>query len=200
MTLVPLTSTGEKDPRLVARAVAGDVEATGKLLKQLAPGILRGARAILGADHPDLDDVVQQSMIAIVQALPQFRGECSLTHFTARIFTRIALATRRRTHVLGERQEAEIEVDSLHGEQANQAETFEATRRRALLGKLLGSINPEQAEALALRVVFGCSLPEVAAATGVPLNTVRSRVRLAKEALHRLLTMHGWVSSELEGE
>jgi DNA-directed RNA polymerase specialized sigma24 family protein len=31
--------------------------------------------------------------------------------------------------------------------------------------------------------VLGWSLPEVAAATGVPLNTVRSRVRRAKNAL-----------------
>ncbi len=35
----------------------------------------------------------------------------------------------------------------------------------------------------ALRVVLGWSLPEAEAATGIPLNTVRSRVRLAKNAL-----------------
>jgi DNA-directed RNA polymerase specialized sigma24 family protein len=33
--------------------------------------------------------------------------------------------------------------------------------------------------------VMGFSLGEVADATGTPLNTVRSRIRLAKEALRR---------------
>jgi len=42
-----------------------------------------------------------------------------------------------------------------------------------------------QAEALALRVALGWSLKEIADATSTPLNTVRSRLRLAKEALRR---------------
>ena len=50
---------------------------------------------------------------------------------------------------------------------------------------LLADLPEEQAEALALRVVLGWSLEEVARAYGIPTNTVRSRVRLAKEALRR---------------
>ena len=41
----------------------------------------------------------------------------------------------------------------------------------------------EQAETFALRVVLDYSLEQVAAATGAPVNTVRSRVRLAREKL-----------------
>ncbi|MCA2981704.1 MAG: hypothetical protein INH37_25795, partial [Myxococcaceae bacterium] len=58
-----------------------------------------------------------------------------------------------------------------------------AERRRAVIQELLGTLPEVQAETLALRVVLGLSLGEVAAATQVPLNTVRSRIRLAKEAL-----------------
>jgi RNA polymerase sigma-70 factor (ECF subfamily) len=53
----------------------------------------------------------------------------------------------------------------------------------ALLRGLLEIIPQEQAEALALRTMLGWSLQEIAAASAVPLNTVRSRLRLAKEAL-----------------
>lgn len=60
-----------------------------------------------------------------------------------------------------------------------------AARRTALLRELLYQIPEEQAEALALRVVLGWTLEEVASATGAPQNTVRSRVRLAKESLRR---------------
>jgi RNA polymerase sigma-70 factor (ECF subfamily) len=36
-----------------------------------------------------------------------------------------------------------------------------------------------------MRVVLGWSLEEIAAHTRVPVNTVRSRLRLAKEAMRR---------------
>ena len=42
---------------------------------------------------------------------------------------------------------------------------------------------PEQAEAFAQRVLFGYSMQEIALQTGAPLDTVKSRLRLAKAAL-----------------
>jgi len=56
-------------------------------------------------------------------------------------------------------------------------------RRQASLHALLDTLPEVQGETLALRVVLGLSLLETAEATGVPVNTVRSRVRLAREAL-----------------
>jgi DNA-directed RNA polymerase specialized sigma24 family protein len=38
-----------------------------------------------------------------------------------------------------------------------------------------------------MRIVLGCSIDEVAAATGVPPNTVRSRMRRAREVLQAKL-------------
>jgi len=58
-----------------------------------------------------------------------------------------------------------------------------AEHRRGAIRELLSTLPENQAETLALRVVLGMSLGEVAASTGVPLNTVRSRIRLAREAL-----------------
>jgi RNA polymerase sigma-70 factor (ECF subfamily) len=46
--------------------------------------------------------------------------------------------------------------------------------------------------------VLGWSLEEVASATGVPVNTVRSRVRLAKEALRRRIEALPHLAVELE--
>ena len=44
-----------------------------------------------------------------------------------------------------------------------------------------------QAEALVMRVVFGYSVEEIAAEANAPVNTVRSRLLLAKAALRRRL-------------
>ena len=59
----------------------------------------------------------------------------------------------------------------------------EAPRRRTLLRALLDELPEAQAETIVLRVMLGYSMAEVAEATQVPLNTARSRLRLAKEAL-----------------
>jgi RNA polymerase sigma-70 factor (ECF subfamily) len=60
-----------------------------------------------------------------------------------------------------------------------------AERQKDLLRTLLAELPAAQSEALALHVVLGYSVEEVASATGVVLNTVRSRLRLAKEALRQ---------------
>lgn len=187
--MLPLTSTpaSSKDDLagLVGAAARGDVEAMGRLLKQLAPGMIRAAHAMMGAAHPDVDDVVQQSMIAFVQVLPGFRGECSPAHFASGIVAKVSLAAKRRARTRYERQDDAVELDGLEADRVSQPEQVGAARRRAAVRALLDELPEDQAQALALRIVFGFSLAEVSASTGAPSNTIRSRVRLAKEALRR---------------
>jgi RNA polymerase sigma factor (sigma-70 family) len=171
-------------PQSLAEAASrGDTEAMAKLLKLLAPGMIRAAQALLSRSHPDVDDVAQQSMIALVQAMPGFRGECSPAHFASSIVTRYALAARRRQTKRETRTDDAVEVDALFSTEASATDAVMAERRRHAVRGLLGTLPENQAETLALRVVLGMSLAEVAAATQVPLNTVRSRIRLAREAL-----------------
>jgi RNA polymerase sigma-70 factor (ECF subfamily) len=184
---------------VLERAIRGETAAIGVLLKQLAPGMIRAARSLMGTTHADTDDVVQQSLIGLVQALPAFRGECSIAHFASRIVTRTALAARRRNAIRGDRVDDAIEPDAFAVE-PSQAEAFEAERRRHAVRSLMEQLPEEQAETLALRVVLGFSLEEVAQATGVPLNTVRSRVRLAKTSLKKRIESDPRLLSALEVE
>jgi RNA polymerase sigma-70 factor (ECF subfamily) len=195
--------TPQKDGRLVDlvdRAVRGDTEATGALLKALAPSMIRAAQQLLGASHADLDDVVQQSLIGFVQSLPNFRGECSIGHFASRIVARIAVAARKRGHVRSERRDDEVDVDSLERAPESSSDVVDAERRRELVRRLMETLPDEQSETLALRIVLGFSLEEVAEATGVPMNTVRSRVRLAKTALKKRIEADPVLAEALEVE
>ncbi len=54
---------------------------------------------------------------------------------------------------------------------------------RQILHELCDELPGEQTEALVLHCVMGMTVDEVAAASGTPRNTVRSRLRLAKQAL-----------------
>jgi RNA polymerase sigma-70 factor (ECF subfamily) len=179
-------STAETAALALAHAASGgDARATRQLLTLVGPRLATVVRVALGPDHPDLDDALQQSLIAFVQALPSFRGECPPARFAARIGVRIAVAARRRARVQQIRHDDLVDPDAIPATSEVTASTVMAKSRGVLVRELLGSLPEEQAESLALRVVLGWTLEEVAVAMGVPLNTVRSRVRLAKEALRR---------------
>ena len=167
---------------LAKTAGSGDVAATAKLLRLVAPEMRRVVRGVLGSEAADVDDAAQQALVGLVHALPAFRGDCSPVGYACRIAFRTALAHRRQRLRLRGRCDASVDADSLAGEEAP-AESSEASRRMELLRNLLDAIPVEQAEALAWRTMLGWSLPEIAAASGAPLNTVRSRLRLAKEAM-----------------
>jgi RNA polymerase sigma-70 factor (ECF subfamily) len=168
---------------VVRAAAAGDNVATTALLRRLSPQLASTVRAVLGPTHPDLDDAIQQALLGFVQALPAFRGECSALGYARAIAVRAALALRRRGHVREQRRDDVAEADAIPASRPSPGDDMAARQRKDLLRDLLDELPPEQAETLALRVILGCSLEEVALQTGAPLNTVRSRLRLAKERL-----------------
>jgi RNA polymerase sigma-70 factor (ECF subfamily) len=166
---------------LVPAASRGDARAMGDLLRAVAPHV-RGAIATLSAGHQD--DVLQECLIAFVRAVPDFRGESSVAHYARRIAVRTAVHLRRA-------RAQRRRVDDDHAEQSQilsdgpdlPSHELRASRRRALVARLLEELPEVQAEALAFRVVLGYSLEEISAATSAPVNTVRTRMRLAREAL-----------------
>jgi RNA polymerase sigma-70 factor, ECF subfamily len=179
---------------LAQLAGTGDARATRCLLEQVGPRVVRAARAVMGREHPELEDAVQLALIGFVQALPSFRGECDPAQFAARIAVRTAVAVRRRALARSGHQDPSVDLSAIGGSTPEAG----AARRRDVLRRLLDDLADEQAEALALRVVLGWSLDEISAATGAPVNTVRSRLRLAKEALRRRIADTPDLADELD--
>jgi len=56
-------------------------------------------------------------------------------------------------------------------------------RAASAIRQLLSSLPEAQAEVLGLHHVVGLTMPEIAAVTGAPLETVRSRLRLGRSAV-----------------
>jgi RNA polymerase sigma factor (sigma-70 family) len=166
---------------LARQAADGDTRATKRLLEKVAPRVVRAVRAVLGPGDPETEDAAQLALIGFIQALPSFRGESDPSFFAARIAVRTATTVRRKRRLRQMGQDASVEVDSLEGDRIDMA----ATRRRIAVRALLDELPEEQSEALALRFMLGWSLADIAEASSAPLNTVRSRIRLAKEALRR---------------
>jgi RNA polymerase sigma factor (sigma-70 family) len=183
------SASAERAERLAAlgrAACAGDDAALEQLLRTLAPDMLRVIRSVLGAQCPDLDDLVQDCLLGFMRSLGQFRYESSVSTFALTIAFRHALAAKRR------QRDVVRWIDAFHRmheplttEAATPANDLEVERRRATVAELLRTIPAAQAETLGLRAVVGLSIEEIAQSTAVPANTVRSRLRLAKESLRR---------------
>jgi RNA polymerase sigma factor (sigma-70 family) len=171
---------------LVVRAQQGEPEAVNQVVAELAPGVLRALTALLGREHPDVEDLAQEVLIAVISALPDYRGDSTLLHFAVRIAARKSVLVRRRARsVLGWLESLWQGEHPLRHPPTPALELLRGERQRALLGSLLSELPDPQAEALLLRVVCGHSIEEISSVTQTPLNTVRSRLRLAKEALRR---------------
>jgi RNA polymerase sigma factor (sigma-70 family) len=168
----------------LARAAAGDERAVAHLLDAVAPVTLGLVRAIVGRRALDVEDVAQEALLAIADAINRFRGESSFVQYARRIAVRTAVTARRRLpRESGDELDEQLPSDALADD-----ERLTQERCLAALRSLLDELPQGQAESLAMRVVLGCSLDEVAAATEVPVNTVRSRIRLAKKHIRDRIT------------
>jgi RNA polymerase sigma-70 factor (ECF subfamily) len=182
--------------QLALAAKAGNPRAMQRLLQEVSPRVGRVVRVVLGAEHPDRDDVEQLSLLAFTHALAGFRGECEPSHYASRIAVRTAVHARHRFRKQQARFDDLAELDEPTATSTH--DDAVAERRKRHVRELLGIIPPDQAEALALRVALGWSLEEIAAAADTPVNTVRSRLRLAKEALRRKIEADPSLSEELD--
>jgi RNA polymerase sigma factor (sigma-70 family) len=154
-------------------AVDGDKGALEKLLRALAPAMLRIMRAVLGPRQAGIDELLHESVLGFIGALGRLPDEGVVSDTALVIAFRHALAVRRRQP-----------ADCLEPDAAPLPEPFpEIERRRAVIADLLMTLPPPQAEALGLRAVVGLTVDEIARATGVGATTVRGRLRVAKESL-----------------
>ena len=174
---------------LVRGVLVQEPQTTQLFLRKVAPVVLRVVRQVLGGAHPDTEDVVQEALVGILDALPRFRGECSALHFVRRVGLLTAMNARRRFRL---RQQIAPMVepppaDSFPGGGRSPAEDVDAERRRALFLSLLDELPQAQAEALGMHCLLGYTVAETAAAAGAPINTVRGRIVTAKAALRARL-------------
>lgn len=167
-----------------------------ELLVSVAPSILKVVRQTMGASHPDVEDLVQESLHALVKAWPSFRGDCTPKHFACRIAVQRCVDAIRKQRV----RQAHLRQAASEPPAPAPAETVPRSRLRNLWHQALSELPQSQAQALSQRYVLGYTLDEMASASGVPLNTVKSRLRLAKRVLREKISSDRELAELVEGE
>ncbi len=168
---------------ITTAAAQGDARAIHTLIVSVTPAILRAVLGVLGANHADVEDVVQDSALGLIAALGRFRRECKIQHFAARIGVRTALKARRRLGSRGDAYAAPVSDRDLPVHDVSPGKVAHDARRREILRSLFGQLPEAQSEALVMHFALELTVEEIADATGAPVNTVRSRLRLARVAL-----------------
>jgi RNA polymerase sigma-70 factor (ECF subfamily) len=139
----------------------------------------RSARG-LGVPASAVDDVLQDVFLVVHRRLAEFEGRSSVRTWLTRILVRVVSEHRRRFR----RKEGghdELVEDALDTHQPTPHD--EASRNEAvqLLVQILGAMDEDQRVVFVLAEVEQVPVPEIAASLDVNVNTVYSRLRLARK-------------------
>jgi RNA polymerase sigma-70 factor (ECF subfamily) len=171
------------DNELVSRLLSGDAAAFTALYDRYAP--LAYSVALRIVNRPDRsEDVVQEAFIKLWNSAQSFDGRRG----SLRSWLMTMVRNRAIDHVRGRfRHDAEELSLTLDIQAAQGTDPFEhaaQSEERRAIASALASLSPEQKKTVELAYFGGLSQPEIAGAMGVPLSTVKGRMRLALEKLH----------------
>ncbi len=177
-----LTNVSAEEPRIQA-AIAGRRDAAESLLADLLPRVRSLVRYSVHGDS-EVDDIIQEAMIAILRGLPTYRGEGAFASWANRVVVRVTFAASKRARA--ERCQVDDDSAELAAMPSEEALPDDCLLHREVV-ELLEHLSDEQRRALLLHYVMGMSIPEMAEALEVPFETVRSRLRTGKAHLREML-------------
>jgi RNA polymerase sigma-70 factor (ECF subfamily) len=141
----------------------------------------------LGVALSGLDDAVQDVFIVLHRRLPDFEGRSSLKTFLFGIVVGVA-RNHRRSARRADRLDPLDAAPEVPDEAASPLDRAVATQALETLGRILDQMDDAKREVLVLAEWEQMSAPEIAEALGVGVNTVYSRLRLARAEFDRLLS------------
>ncbi|MCE9577986.1 MAG: sigma-70 family RNA polymerase sigma factor [Deltaproteobacteria bacterium] len=155
-----------------------------EIYDQHAAMVWRALRA-LGVPDDRMDDAVQDVFVVVHRRLAEFEARSALTTWLYGIARRVASDHRRRDQRNQTRQD-EIS-DQLEAPGRSPFEIVEHNQAARLLGEILAELDDDRREVFVLMEVEQLSAPDVAQVLGVPLNTVYSRLRIARQRFEAAL-------------
>jgi RNA polymerase sigma-70 factor, ECF subfamily len=174
------------DEQIVERALAGDADAFGEIVRRWERRIFALTYGIMGREE-DARDATQETFIAAFRNLSGFRGDAKVSSWLQRIAVNQCITRQRRAKVRGETSLEGAAEDNgvqfaapIHETPARIAEGQERTEavRRAV-----SALPPELREVLVLKEFEELTFQEIADTLQVPLSTVKSRLYTALKQL-----------------
>jgi RNA polymerase sigma-70 factor (ECF subfamily) len=153
------------------------------------PFVWRSLRR-LGVPESEAADATQEVFLVIHRKLPEFEGRAKITTWVFRICMRVASDRRRRAHVRREVYE-ESGVPECEDRADGPVRMMERMQDLALFEAAMGRMDMGQRAVFSLFELEGMTGDEIAEALEIPLGTVYSRLRGARESFRRAVKSLG---------
>ncbi len=167
---------------LLKEASGGKIDAFEQVYK-LTSGFVYNAALRIIRNSADTEEVVQDVFIKVYHELKNFQFRSAFKTWLYRITVNTALNRYRKSRREEKgRVDYDGVIDSLADNRASAENTLQG-ETELRLNYLLGLLNTDHRVCLVLREIEGLSYQEIALVLGIPVNTVRSRLKRAREAL-----------------
>ncbi|MBK6923031.1 MAG: sigma-70 family RNA polymerase sigma factor [Deltaproteobacteria bacterium] len=137
----------------------------------------------LGVPDADVDDLVQEVFVVVHRRLPEFEGRSAITTWLFGIAFHVMQEHRRRGAARARREE-QAELGRPPTAPDRSLSRVEAV---GVLDDLLTRLDDDQRSVFVMAEVAKMTAPEIAELTGAKLNTVYSRLRLARRSFDAVL-------------
>jgi RNA polymerase sigma factor (sigma-70 family) len=167
-----------RDAELAALARAGEVEALGMLLERYRPSLYAAAIRLL-RDRDDALDAVQETCVVALARLGVLRDPQAVGGWLHTVLRNTCLMRLRSSH--RERPLEQVVIPALA---PGPEEVLDEHVLRDWIWAALGTLSPDDRLTVMLRYFSRCrGYQAIAAVTGVPVGTVRSRLNRARSRL-----------------
>ena len=166
------------DEVIVERALGGDAEAFGELVRRWERRIFALAYGMLGREE-DARDATQETFLAAFRNLRGFRGEAKVSSWLHRIAVNQCLTRQRRAKV---RSESALDEEEAGAAQVaapleeSPARVVEGRQRTAAVRRALNGLPVELRQIVVMKEFEELTFREIAEALELPLSTVKSRL------------------------
>lgn len=165
---------------LLPRALMGDEAGLRALVTALLPRVRNLVRYLVWRDS-DVDDLTQDSLLVVLDGLSSFRGDGRFEAWVDRVVVRSVFRNLKRIRQEPSRVHS---VEAFDGAELMAPLSYPdeyLTRRQTIA--VLDRLSPDQRHVLVLHHVLEMTVPEIASQLKIPTETVRSRLRLARQNL-----------------
>jgi RNA polymerase sigma-70 factor (ECF subfamily) len=184
----PTTPVRVEERELLARAAAGEEAAVRQLYRTHVAKLHRHAARILGANDPDVEDVVQQAFLAALDGASKFDGRSSVQTWLFGIVTRRALDAARSRF----RRQRFSRLAELVGFGGGSAAPADRSYQAASEAEgLLAQLSPMQRAVFVLHDVEGYTFAEISGLTDVGISTLHGRLLAARKRIDELSQQDG---------
>lgn len=137
------------------------------------------------------EDICQETFIRVYKGLPNFRDDASIGTWIYRIALNVCHSMLKKESGI-QNHEVPIDEDNyseLTDEDSDVQNIHDAMNQKETIRQAIASLPQQQADVITLYYLKEFQYSEVAEIMNIPLNTVKSHLRRAKENLRQMIPM-----------